>query len=259
MGSWRKLFSRRRRPPTIPAADLTAALDAFIGAETWEQSFAILIEHERVLVSDATLVALRARIAAGRAHPPMDDEEGEPSVALLEQHLALLEAVRATDLAAARQAFAERSFEADAAQDLAAFEAALTAHTREAVPLEWATIQYNLGNAYCDRLDGDRAENVERAIAAYDAALTVYTAQTLPVPWAMTQYNLGAAYSDRILGDRAENVERTIAAYELALTVYTPQAHPADWAATQNNLGNAYRARRRGGRAENLVGHTTNE
>ena len=40
--------------------------------------------------------------------------------------------------------------------------------------------QNNLGNAYCDRIRGERAENLEQAIAAYQQALEVYTRQAFP-------------------------------------------------------------------------------
>jgi hypothetical protein len=55
-------------------------------------------------------------------------------------------------------------------------------------------------NAYCDRIRGDKAENIEMAIASYTAALTVYTRDAFPEQWAETQNNLATAYSDRIRG-----------------------------------------------------------
>jgi hypothetical protein len=45
----------------------------------------------------------------------------------------------------------------------------------------------NLGEAYQDRIRGERAENLEQAIAAYEAALEVYTRKAFPEDWAMTQ------------------------------------------------------------------------
>ena len=73
---------------------------------------------------------------------------------------------------------------------IAAFEAALTVRTREALPREWATTQNNLAIAYRTRVRGDRADNLEKAIAAYEAALTVTTREALPREWATTQNNL---------------------------------------------------------------------
>ena len=116
----------------------------------------------------------------------------------------------------------------------------------------FAQTQNNLANAYSDRINGSRAENLERAIEFYEAALTVYTLEDFPEDGAMTQNNLAAAYSNRINGSRAENLERAIELYEAALTVYTLEDFREDWAMTQNNLAAAYYSRINGSRAENL-------
>ncbi|GAB4208753.1 MAG: hypothetical protein Fur006_67940 [Coleofasciculaceae cyanobacterium] len=70
----------------------------------------------------------------------------------------------------------------------------LQVYTRETFPEQWATTQNNLGNAYGDRIHGDRAENLERAIASYEAALQIRTREANPEKWAMTQNNLAAVY-----------------------------------------------------------------
>ncbi|HAC66008.1 MAG TPA: hypothetical protein DCF68_21365, partial [Cyanothece sp. UBA12306] len=114
------------------------------------------------------------------------------------------------------------------------------------------TTQNNLGNAYNQRIVGERAQNLELAIAAYNLSLEVYTRQGFPEKWATTQNNLGIAYSDRIRGERAQNLELAIAAYNLSLEVRTRQAFPEKWATTQNNLGIAYSDRIVGERAQNL-------
>jgi predicted enzyme related to lactoylglutathione lyase len=75
--------------------------------------------------------------------------------------------------------------------------------------------QNNLANAYSNRINGSRADNLERAIEFYQAALTVYTLEDFPEDWAMTQNNLANAYSNRINGSRADNLERAIEFYQL--------------------------------------------
>ncbi|MFK0733931.1 MAG: CHAT domain-containing protein, partial [Gloeotrichia echinulata HAB0833] len=105
---------------------------------------------------------------------------------------------------------------------------------------------------YRDRILGERADNLEKAIAAYQAALEVYTREAFPVEWASTQNNLGTAYRDRILGERADNLEKAIATYSAALQVYTRESFPYHWALTQNNLGTAYRERISGEKADNI-------
>ncbi len=62
-----------------------------------------------------------------------------------------------------------------------------------------------------ERIKGDKAENIEKAIAASTAALIVYTPSAFPQQWALKQNNLANAYRERIKGDRAENIENAIA------------------------------------------------
>jgi hypothetical protein len=111
--------------------------------------------------------------------------------------------------------------------------------TREALPLQWAQTQGNLGNAYRNRIRGDRADNLEKAIGANEAALTVLTREALPRAWADTQNNLALTYVDRIRGDRADNLEKASGAYEAALTVPTREALPRDHLGTGRSLGGA--------------------
>jgi CHAT domain-containing protein len=113
----------------------------------------------------------------------------------------------------------------------------------EAGSENFAGTQSNLANAYKNRINGSRADNLERAIEFYEAALTVRTLEDFPEKWAMTQNNLAAAYSDRINGSRAENLERAIEFYDAALTVRTLEDFPIDNVKTLNNLGWAYLAK----------------
>ena len=50
--------------------------------------------------------------------------------------------------------------------------------------------QNNLGTAYNDRIQGEKAQNIEQAIACYESALIVLTREQFPQQWAMTQNNL---------------------------------------------------------------------
>ena len=117
---------------------------------------------------------------------------------------------------------------------------------------KYAQTQNNLANAYLYRINGSRADNLERAIGFYQAALTVRTFEDFREKWAGTQNNLANAYSNRINGSRADNLERAISFYEAALIVRTFEAFPEQWAETQNNIGEAYRNRINGSRAQNL-------
>ena len=123
---------------------------------------------------------------------------------------------------------------------IAAYQQSLQVMTREAMPVEWATLMNNLANAYADRIRGDRAENLEQSIAAYQQSLQVRTCEAMPVAWATSMNNLAAAYADRIRGDRAENLEQSIAAYRGSLSLFTPDLLPNACRTTARALGNLY-------------------
>ncbi|MEQ8999164.1 MAG: CHAT domain-containing tetratricopeptide repeat protein [Coleofasciculus sp. B1-GNL1-01] len=146
---------------------------------------------------------------------------------------------------------------------------------RRAFPVQWATLQNDLGACYSDRIRGDRAENLKVAISYYEAALPVRTREAFPQDWAMTQINLGVAYDETkqfteaiatyqnaleictrkefpqywamtqmnlgVAYKETKQFAEAIAAYQNALEVYTREAFPESWAMMQNNLGNAYR------------------
>lgn len=109
-------------------------------------------------------------------------------------------------------------------------------YSREVFPLNWASTQNNLGNAYRDRILGDETENIKQALAFYQNALEVFTREEFPEDWARTKNNLAMAYAKRIRGKKAYNQELVLANYQDALEVYSREAFPRQWAMIQNNL-----------------------
>jgi CHAT domain-containing protein/tetratricopeptide (TPR) repeat protein len=104
----------------------------------------------------------------------------------------------------------------------------------------WALAHYNLGNAYSDRINGDREENQERAIEHYTQALKFYTPQAFPTHWANTHNNLAVTYWERQRGIRAENLARATKHFEQALEVADPEALPIDARRAARNFANLY-------------------
>ncbi len=131
------------------------------------------------------------------------------------------------------------------------YEIAMTIVTFDVFP-QWVNTRLNLALAYSDRIRGDKAENLEKAIAICRKLFKVFSFDIFPQEWAATKNRLAIAYCKRIRGDKAENLEKAITYYQEALKVRTFDAFPQDWARTQNNLGNAYSDRIRGERADNL-------
>ena len=123
-----------------------------------------------------------------------------------------------------------------------AYLQALKVITLDRFPIQYATTQNNLGNAYRTLAEvEDKSENCKRAIEAYLQALKVRTLDRFPIQYATTQNNLGAAYRTLAeVDDKSESCKRAIEACREALKVSTLDRFPMDYAMTQNNLGNAY-------------------
>ncbi len=130
-------------------------------------------------------------------------------------------------------------------------EQALRSVPRERDPRLWATLQFYLGDCWCQNQREDRAANVERAIAAYQRSLEVRTRQELPHEWADSMKRLGMSYVTRLRDKRIDNVERAIDFHQQALKVNTREARPEEWAHGKASLALAYAERIRGGPADN--------
>jgi CHAT domain-containing protein/tetratricopeptide (TPR) repeat protein len=136
-------------------------------------------------------------------------------------------------------------------------EAAQEVFDQRSMPQPWAMVQDLTATAYCQWADGNRDDNIERAIAHYEQALSV--GPVLPVDFlAGVHNNIGAALLDRMRGSQADNVESAVEHLEAALVWYEAAGAPREpalggaWARAEDNLGRAYAARLRGDPASNV-------
>jgi tetratricopeptide (TPR) repeat protein len=138
----------------------------------------------------------------------------------------------------------------------AALERGLTAYQQALTHIkggpDLARVHYGLGQIYLDRIPGERAQNIEKAIAAFNAASAIATKVSAPSHWGSIQVGLSKAYWHRIEGRRADNLELSIRAAEAALSVFTQDKSAADWSSAQQALGAAYWGRINGVRADNV-------
>ena len=143
---------------------------------------------------------------------------------------------------------------------------------KEASPHGWASSQGILGNAYRNRVKGDKKENMELAIAAYQAAMSVYTEKSFPNEWAGVQNNLGLAHLEKVwqckfasmgfsplqkaLIAQAENTDKNLEeaanAFQNALRVFK-DTNSEGWARVQLNLGLVYLESFSGNKINNLT------
>ena len=152
------------------------------------------------------------------------------------------------------QALGLRSADANIAagrhlQAVVAFNMAMQELTREKLPLQWATTQNNLANAYqaLAARQRDPAQTVyylEQAVAAQRAAMTEMTRERAPLMWATAQMNLGrtlmmVGQTAKSPAEGAPRFAEAIAAEREALTVLTQTSAPNQWAMAQVALGQA--------------------
>lgn len=107
----------------------------------------------------------------------------------------------------------------------------------EGDPAALAEVKLLLGVAYTYRLQGDRPDNIERAIALLEeaATLTEEDADLAGIADA-----LGTCFQRRAHGDPGANRERAIAHYQEAADRYDAAGDRASWALAQRNLATAY-------------------
>jgi CHAT domain-containing protein len=116
-----------------------------------------------------------------------------------------------------------------------AYQFTVTVLSPEGFPEEWANTHNNLGQAYRNRIRGDKPQNLEKAIAALQNALQVYTKKDFLQRWAMIKNNLGLVYREQ------GQIEQAVAAHVDALEGYSyHQEFLEEWADTQTYLGNVY-------------------
>jgi tetratricopeptide (TPR) repeat protein len=121
-----------------------------------------------------------------------------------------------------------------------AWRALLALSPRARAPLDWASIQNNIGNVL--GLLGDRGDDdaLPQAVSAYQAALLEYTRERDPLDWATIQNNLGSALQR--LGERGDDnaLHRAVEAHQAALLEVRRERAPLIWAMIQNNLANMF-------------------
>jgi len=129
-------------------------------------------------------------------------------------------------------------------QGIAATRAALLGINRERQPLEWATVQNNIGTAL--HALGDRETGTARlleAVNAYRASLNVKSRHPDKLGWSRTRNNLGGALG--LLGERERSKPRlreAINVLQRALKECSQDDDPLQWASLQNSLGCALRS-----------------
>ncbi|UMP07237.1 CHAT domain-containing protein [Amycolatopsis sp. EV170708-02-1] len=151
----------------------------------------------------------------------------------------------------------------DIVSALSLAEGAVAVHRRIGPPEECAASWYVLGLAWFAQ-DGERGENLERALDAMMFSLDLRGQVGPRDEWARVLANVGALYwhraageqGQRSLGVRADDIERAIGAWRAAAAAFDVHAssHQAEqWVTATENLATGYLRRQVGERAQNVA------
>ena len=101
------------------------------------------------------------------------------------------------------------------------FHAVLKEHTRDRLPLDWATAQIGLGASLrALAKQENNLKRLEEAVVAYQAALQVLNPEWTPLAWATAQHNLGNALRDlATYANSTKHLKEASEAYQSALDV----------------------------------------
>lgn len=107
-------------------------------------------------------------------------------------------------------------------------------------PILLSTTRLRLADKLYEANNGNRGDNVEKAIRYYRLALKSVTNGKYAAQKAAILNNLAVACLDRSLGNQIKNVEAAILCLRKALRIWTYERYPEKWAMLQHNLATAY-------------------
>jgi CHAT domain-containing protein len=251
------------------------ALDAFVDVPAWDQTCAVLMREQTLLLSLEAEEQLSARLRRLTPEPPFTATD-HPQLVTLALKYALLRGARRVGIAATwERVSTEHRYLARAVSSVPitgdipiAFQPLIdrinrlsrgddlrqkidlinevlhrlladgTGTTDERVLI--ATVRTELGSAWTQWPEGDEDSHLEQAIVCYRQAEREFTLADYMPGSARVRSYLGRVYWWRIEGNRRENLEQAIGSCEQALQVFTADGYPNEFAHTQNDLGLAY-------------------
>ncbi len=132
------------------------------------------------------------------------------------------------------------------------YNEALKVFTPEFFPEGWGSLNMNIGNAYFNRIDGNRVRNLELAISKFKSIKKIFSMTSYPFTRMILDMNLGNVYILRLHGDPADNLETALKYYRASLHRRHRNWYPYMRAFLLNNMAGLYRSRIRGDKGENI-------
>lgn len=106
--------------------------------------------------------------------------------------------------------------------------------------VHWGHLMNILSIAYCESVDGNPADNKERAIQTAEAALSVLDPLRERGIWVETMVNLAGYYGERLHGALHENYAKALSILRRAQAVVSREYDEREWAMVTAALGGAY-------------------
>lgn len=132
-----------------------------------------------------------------------------------------------------------------------AFNVALSVVDSDTEPIKWAWTVGNIGAAYLNRIEGERADNIERSIYLQEQALPILMSENRQESIILLM-NLGTVYMHRLYGKRSENIEAAINYYKQVEKVLEESGDNLERIQLGINMGNAFYERLKGEKSKNL-------
>lgn len=104
----------------------------------------------------------------------------------------------------------------------------------------WAQLMNILSTAYAESVDGNPAENRERAIQAAEAALSAIHPLRERGVWLEIMNNLGGYYAERLYGVPRANHDQALSILQQAHAITSFEYDPREWAMMTATLGVTY-------------------
>lgn len=104
----------------------------------------------------------------------------------------------------------------------------------------WAQLMNILSTAYAESVDGNPADNRERAIQAAEAALSAVNPLRERGVWLEIMNNLGGYYAERLYGVPRDNHNKALSILQRAHAITSFEYDPREWAMLTMTLGITY-------------------
>ena len=108
------------------------------------------------------------------------------------------------------------------------------------------------GLEYLSKEEGNKSENIEKAIGYFEKAVEKYSRVEQPIEWSTAKGLLASAYHQRLEGQKSNNLEKGISYLKEAMKECNREKFPQQWGIFTDFLGYLYSQRIKGDKSQNI-------